>query len=302
MKTPINFSSPYDVTSLITFLEDPVTQAFAWKLTPHPNSILTNAIAATSYSSDLTLPGHGSTVFRSAGGLQEASAIDNESGGEGAGLSFVAFFDDDAITAFQVNAGDWDGAMLSIYSFNYRQLKMGQLIEFEGPIGAMTEEGPTFTSEARQLTSVAKVKIGRLASSMCDAVPFGGPRCKKDLTALTRTGKVVTSLPDADNTRTIFRASALPSPTVSYVEGKVIWTTGNNTGRKSEIKSFTNGTKELELHEELPLPIAVSDQFTIIEGCDHTWEMCQLYGNATRFKGQPFIKNLEEANRIDRAA
>ncbi len=193
MKKPINFQSPYDVTSLITFLQDPVTLGYAWKLTPSANSILTAAIGATSFGSDLTLPGHGSTIFRSGGGvLIEASAIDNESTQEGAGLSFTAIFDDDAITAFAVNAGDWDNALLEIYSFNYRQLKMGQLIEFSGHIGAVTEEGPTFQAEARQLTSIAKVKIGRLASSMCDAIPFGGPRCKKDLTALTRTNQTVT--------------------------------------------------------------------------------------------------------------
>ncbi len=302
MKTPINYSSPYNATSLITFLQDPVTQAFAWKLTPNANSILTNAIAATSYDTDITLPGHGSTVFRSAGGLHEASAIDNEAGQEGAGLSFIAFFDDDAITASQVNAGDWDDALLEIFSFNYRKLAMGQLIEFSGPIGALTEEGPTFTAEARQLTSRARVKIGRLASASCDANPFGGPRCKKDVTALTRTAQVVTSLPDADNLQNTFRASGLSAPTVAYDNGLITWTSGNNTGRRSEIKAFTLATKQIVLHEDLPFAIVTSDQFTIIEGCDRTFAQCQQYDNAIHFKGQPYILNMEEANRIDRAA
>jgi uncharacterized phage protein (TIGR02218 family) len=303
MKTPINYSSPYNVTSLITFLQDPVTLGFAWKLTPAADSILTEPIAATSYKSDHTLPGHGDTVFRSAGGLHEASAIDNESGQEGAGLSFTALFSDDAITASQINAGDWDNARLTVYGFNYKDLRMGQLIEFHGPIGAINEEGVIFTAEARQLTALARNKIGRLACSSCDVKVFGDPvRCKKDLTALTRSGQVVTSIPDAGNAQNTFRASGLSAPTVAYDDGLVIWTAGANLGRKSEIKTYTNATKQIVLHEDLPFAIAAADTFTIKEGCNRTFERCIQYDNAPHFKGQPYITNVEEANRIDRAA
>lgn len=302
MKTPINYSSPYDETSLITFLEDPVTLGFAWKLTPAADSILTDPIAATSYKDDHTLPGHGDTIFRSAGGLHEASAIDNESGQEGAGLSFSALFSDDAITPAQINAGDWDNARLTIYSFNYKDLRMGQWIEYHGPIGAVTEEGVIFTAEARQLTALARNKIGRLASSSCDVKLFGDARCKKDLTALTSTGKVVTSIPDAGNAQNTFRASALSAPTVAYDDGLIIWTEGANLGRKCEIKTFTLATKQIVLHEDLPFAIAVDDEFTIKEGCNRTFERCIEYDNARHFKGQPYITNIEEANRVDRAA
>jgi uncharacterized phage protein (TIGR02218 family) len=300
-KTPVNFQSPYDATSLITFLRDPVTLAFAWKLTPTANSVLTSAIAATTHTKDLTLPGHGATVFRSAGGLNQASAIDEEAGQEGAGLEFEAIFDDTTITQAQVAAGDWDGAKLEIFSFNYKVPNMGQLIEFSGNLGAITEEGQTFKAEARQLTSIARIKIGRLASANCDVKVFGDARCKKVLTAITRTGQAITSVPDTQNT---FRASAMSTPTVAYTNGLVTFTSGLNSGRTFEVKAFNNGSsqKEIVFHLDTPYAMAIGDQFTIIEGCDRTLAQCILHANAINFRGLPYITNVEEFNRIDRAA
>jgi uncharacterized phage protein (TIGR02218 family) len=298
-KTPINYQSPYDATSLITFNQDPVSTGYAWKLTPAATSVLTNAIAATSHTKDLTLPGHGATVFRSAGGLNQVSAVDTESGQESAGLEFEAVFDDAAITAAQVHAGDWDNAKLEIFSFNYKVPNMGQLIEFSGRIGTITEEGPVFKAEARHLTSIARIKIGRLASANCDVKVFGDARCKKDLTALTRTNQNVTSVPDTQNT---FRASALASPTIAYTNGKITFTAGLNTGRSFDIKSFDNATKEIVLHLDTPFAIAISDKFTIIEGCDRTLAQCIQFANVINFRGVPYIKNVEELNRIERAA
>lgn len=297
-EVPINYQSPYDATSLVTFLKDPVTQAYAWKLTPRAGSPIANPIGATSHTKSLTLPGHGSLVFRTNGGIIP-SAIDNEAGQEGAGAEFNAVFDDSVITKVAVNAGDWNGAKLEIYLFNYKATKMGQLIEFSGRLGSVREEGVGFKAEARQLTSIARLKIGRLVTAGCDVQVFGDARCKKDLTALTRTGQVVTSVPSAQNT---FRASGLSAPTVAYAEGLVTFTSGLNSGRTLQIKSYDNGTKEIVFHLDTPYAIAINDQFTIIEGCNRTAAQCVQYANKINYRGFDFISNIEEINRIDRAA
>src|SRR4029077_10638524 len=99
---------------------DPVNLCTCWKLTPSADSILTNAIGATSHTRDLVLPGH-SNIFRRIGGI-EPTAVDTEAGSESAGLTFQAVFDDEAITKVQIGAGDWDGAKLEIFTANYKKL------------------------------------------------------------------------------------------------------------------------------------------------------------------------------------
>lgn len=297
-ETPINYESPYDATSLITFLKDPVTQAFAWKLTPRASSPITNPIGATSHTKSLTLPGHGSLSFRTNGGIIP-TAIDNEAGQEGAGAQFDAVFDDTVFTKAAVNAGDWNGAKLEIYLFNYKATKMGQLIEFAGRLGTVREEGGGFRAEARQLASIARLKIGRLVTAGCDVKRLGDSRCKLNLAPFTRTAQVVTSVPSAQNT---FRASGLSAPTVAYAEGLVTFTSGLNNGREFPIKSFDNATKEIVLHTDTPFAIATSDQFTIVEGCARNIAACVAFANIMNYRGFPYITNIEEINRIERAA
>lgn len=296
-KSVINYSSPYDATSLITFLADPVTQCTCWKLTPSADSILTNAIGATSHTRDLVLPGHSNT-FRRIGGI-EPTAVDTESGSESAGLTFQAVFDDAAITKVQIGAGDWDGAKLEIYSLNYKALKMGQLIEFSGKIGGFSEEGQLFSAEARHLTAIARLKVGRRASANCDARRFGDARCQRDLTDVTHTGKTVTT----GASQVTFRASALAASIVFTMEnGEIHFTSGENAGRIGIVRTWDAGTGEITLQRAMPYLIAVGNTFTAIEGCGRTQQDCEDRDNIENYQGLPFITNIEKFNQIIRAA
>lgn len=300
-KTVINYSGAYTEQSLHDFLADPVTQAFCWKLTPHPDSIINDPIGATSHTRDLVLPGHGALVFRRIGGLLP-TAIDTEAGSESAGLSYRAIFDDTAITPLQLAEGDWDAAQLDIYSINYKALTMGQFIEFSGQIGGFTEEGIVWEAQARPLTALARIKVGRRASANCDVRVFGDPkRCKKSLAALTHTGAVVTTGASQDT----FRASALPAAVlVSMLNGTVTFTTGQNAGRSRVVRSWNPANGEITLQKALPFTIAVSDQFTAVEGCDRSANGpagCIAHNNIINFQGLRFITNVEKFNQIIRA-
>jgi uncharacterized phage protein (TIGR02218 family) len=294
----INYQSPYDATSLIAYQAGRAAETcFAWKLTPHSSSVLTNPIAGTDNTRNLLLPGHGSTLFRSVAGIVP-SAIDVESGQESAGLEFQALFDTSEFTRAAVNAGDWNSAKLEVFELSFRNPKMGQLVSFAGRVGTIREEGRLFKAQATPLTSIGRLKIGRKTGANCDVKVFGDHRCRKDLTALTRSG-TITSVPDSQHT---FRASGLASPTVAYDNGRVTWASGNNSGRRAEIKSFDNATKEVVLHFDQPLAIQVGDAFTIIEGCNRTPDQCEAYANIINFRGFRYITNIEEINRIIRAA
>jgi uncharacterized phage protein (TIGR02218 family) len=293
----INYQSPYTAQSLIDYMARRAAEmCFAWKLTPHANSILTNPIAGTDNTRDLTLPGHGATAFRSIAGIAP-SAIDVESGQDSAGLDFTAIFDTAEFTRAAVNSGDWNSAKLEVYELSFRYPAMGQLVGFSGRIGTVREEGPIFKAQATPLTAVGRLKIGRKTGANCDVKVFTGPRCNRDPSDLTRAG-AVTTVPNVQHT---FRASSLASPTVMYDNGTVTWTGGNNIARRAEIKSFDDSTKEIVLHLDLPYAIQVGDTFSILEGCDRRPDTCELYSNIINFRGFRFITNVEEMQRIIRA-
>lgn len=295
-KTVFNFQSPYDATSLRTFLADPVTSATCWKLTPHADSIINDPIGATSHTRDLVLPGHGSLVFRRIGGIVP-TAVDTESGQESAGLTFQAVFDDAAITPLQLTSGDWDGALLEIYTVNYKALNMGQFIEFSGQIGGFSEEGIVFEAQARPLTSIARIKVGRRASANCDVREYGDSRCKLDLTSQTHAATVTTGA-----SQDTFRASALPAAVLfTMLDGKVIFTSGQNNGRKGIVRAWNPANGEIILQKAMPFLIAVSDTFTAIEGCDRSVAACIARNNIINFRGLNFITNLERFHQINRA-
>src|SRR6185503_12390310 len=298
MKTVINFESPYTEQSLHDFLADPVTLAYCWKLTPRAGSIITTAIGATSHTRDLTLPGHGSLVFRRAGGIKP-TAVDTEAGQESAGLNFLAVFDDDAITPIQLDEGDWDGALLEIFKINYAALKMGQMIEFSGHIGGFTEEGIVFTADARPLTALARIKVGRRASANCDVREFGDPvRCQRSLVDLTHSGTVTTG----DTTGASLRASALPAAVLfTMLDGKVTFTSGQNAGRTRVVRDWNNSSGEIIFQKAFPFPIAISDNFTAVEGCNRTEAACLERDNIINYQGLNFMTNIEKFNRIRRA-
>jgi len=295
----INYQSPYDATSLLTYQAGRAAEmCFAWKLTPHASSVLTNPIAGTDNTRNLLLPGHGSMVFRSVAGITP-SAIDVESGQESAGLEFQALFDTSEFTRAAVNAGDWNSAKLEVFELSFRYPNMGQLVSFAGRIGTVHEEGLLFKAQATPLTAVGRLKIGRKTGANCDVKVFGDHRCKLDLAPYTRTGQTVTSVPNAQHT---FRASGLASPTVAYENGQVWWTSGDNAPRKFEIKSYDDATKEVVLHLDAPFAIVPGAGFTIIEGCNRTPDQCEAYLNIINFRGFRNITNVEEIQRIIRAA
>lgn len=295
----INFQSPYDDQSLITYQGGrAIEMCSAWKLTPHSSSVLTNPIAGTDNTRNLLLPGHGSTVFRSLAGITP-SAIDVESGQESAGLEFTAVFDTAEFTRAAVSAGDWNSAKLEVFELSFRNPDMGQLVSFSGRLGTIREQGRIFTAQASPLTAVGRLKIGRKTGANCDVKVFGDHRCKLNLAPYTRTAQVVTAVPDSQHT---FRAAGLATPTVAYANGQVWWTSGDNAPRKFEIKSYDEATKEVVLHLDAPFAIGSGDVFTIIEGCNRTPEQCEAYLNIINFRGFRYITNVEEINRIIRAA
>ncbi|HYY42156.1 MAG TPA: DUF2163 domain-containing protein, partial [Pyrinomonadaceae bacterium] len=295
MRTPRNYSAPYTSADLLNHMAQSVTTlAVCLKLTPTTGS----AIGFTSTTRNLTLAAHPGVTFLAAPGLMPTTVEHNVS--EVPDMECDLILTASGITEDDWLAGAWQAATAEVFTLNYAAPTMGELVDFSGKVHDGRLLGEMIKLELRGKSAVAQLNVCDVNSPTCRS-KFGDPtpgQCTKDLTALTRTGQAVTSVTD----RLTFRASATLAPTVSYNEGLITWTSGNNAGRSMEVKTFDNATKEFVLKQPMGKAIQTGDGFTVVEGCDKLIATCIAYANAINFVGEPYTPLPEKAFRIPATA
>lgn len=76
--------------------------------------------------------------------------------------------------------------------------------------------------------------------------------------------------------------------------GEVVMTSGQNTGLRRTVRSYSPGV--VSLAYPLPKDVANGDTFTIYPGCDRRLTTCDTkFGNKPRFRGTPFVPVPETA-------
>ena len=86
--------------------------------------------------------------------------------------------------------------------------------------------------------------------------------------------------------------TSLPDPDGFYALGAVTFISGQNSGVRRSIKSYTG--QQVELSSPLVFDLAPGDAFTIVAGCDKTQSMCSAkYNNLANYKGTPFVPKPE---------
>jgi len=80
-----------------------------------------------------------------------------------------------------------------------------------------------------------------------------------------------------------------------FSRGRLLFTSGANTGVRRAIKVHAQSQGRLELSFPLLEPVAVGDRFTITAGCDKTQGTngCAKFNNLPNFKGTPYIPKPE---------
>lgn len=79
-----------------------------------------------------------------------------------------------------------------------------------------------------------------------------------------------------------------------YAQGRVVSTSGANTGVARAIKS--NMASAFTLIQPLPVIPSAGDSFTVYAGCDRTMGRCSTkFNNLGRFKGTPFVPTPESS-------
>jgi uncharacterized phage protein (TIGR02218 family) len=131
--------------------------------------------------------------------------------------------------------------------------------------------------------------VGKTHTVTC---PFtlGDSNCKFSLVAESETVSTIVAA------RRKFTVSGLAGTQSNdfYKYGKVTWTSGNNAGLISEIKSYVNASGTIELRLQTASEIAIGDGFDITEGCDKTRDTCtNKFSNVVNFGGFPFIPGTD---------
>lgn len=188
------------------------------------------------------------------------------------------------ITADDIRAGKYRGAEIVEFTVDWRYPWAGKFIQQRFWVDTTSTTTERWTAEVVGLLGRLRKKKGRVYSRDCDA-DFGDARCGLDLAPYTFTGKSVTAIV----TQRLAFESDCVNPRGFFNLGLVTWTTGANTGLKSEIKNFLAANGRVKFTLRTPFDIQVGDTFTIRKGCAKTLAACKAYGNVVNHRGFPTI-------------
>jgi len=187
-----------------------------------------------------------------------------------------------------ISLGLWDNAAVEVWRVDWSNTD-NRVILRKGSLGEISRGDIAYEAEVRGLAHALNQEQGRTYGRLCDVRRFGDARCGLDVTgpSFTGSGSVVSSLDD-----TIVTVSGLDGYADDrFTAGLLTWTSGANAGAEIEIRSHfvVSGAVQLTLWQRAALPIHDGDDFTIVTGCDRSWEACQAFANSVNFRGFPHI-------------
>jgi uncharacterized phage protein (TIGR02218 family) len=188
------------------------------------------------------------------------------------------------ITDEDISLGLWDDADVEIWIVDWSNVA-NRVIDKKGSIGEVTRGDLAYEAEIRGLAHRLNQEQGRTYQRLCDAV-LGDARCGVDLDdpSFSGAGEVVSSTDD----RLLIVSGLGDFASGLFAHGLLTWTSGANAGVSVEIRGHSGSS--LSLWRRAALPVEAGDEFTIVAGCDKSWDMCRArFDNGQNFRGFPHI-------------
>jgi uncharacterized phage protein (TIGR02218 family) len=202
-------------------------------------------------------------------------------------LDVEGVLDNENITEGDIKAGLYDFAEIEIFIVNYENLTQGALILRTGWLGEVKYSRSKFVAEVRGLLQNLSQNIGELYSPSCRA-KLGDLRCKIDIEDFTYSGSITAVVSNQ-----IFIDSTRSEDNGWFNGGEITFTSGNNDGLKMEVKGFRD--KQITLMLPMPYDVENSDTYSIIAGCDKSFDTCiAKFNNAINFRGEPHVPGIDK--------
>lgn len=223
-----------------------------------------------------------------------ASAIDttiNTAGNTAGDVEVLGLFSDSAIRSEDVADGLLDGARFEAWRVDWGDPTEIPRRLVKGILSSTTQERASY--KATVLTPATRLAQQPLLETYTPSCRFelGDARCGVDLDSY-RVAGAVASVPALNAVLQLHRRQFTdPGRTEVndyFALGTLVWVTGDNAGRRSEVKSSRDGV--ITLWSPVPNPIRVGDTYEMVPGCDKRKQTCKgLYNNYVRFGGFPDI-------------
>lgn len=234
--------------------------------------------------------------YKPCAGLR-ASAVASamvSTGNDAGDVQAVGILSDDDISEQDVADGLFDGARIQVWRVNWRRPQETPVRLVRGILTSAQHDGLTYTASVQ--TPVSRLSTQPLlevhtASCRWD---FTDSRCTINANSvtdnLTVTGVfAINAITQAH--RRAFRANSTRNDNY-YDFGTATFTSGQNAGRSSEIKSFVGGV--VTLWDPMPYAIASGDSVRLMAGCNKTKDHCMnKWSNFENFGGFPDIPGLD---------
>lgn len=231
---------------------------------------------------------------------QTSSSIKSTAGSGVDTLQLTGTTTSTALTDTDLFCDKYQGASVLVFTLNYMDLTMGEMVESVGYIGEVTITESGYSIEVLSLESGLKRYQGEVTSALCRVKEFGDSRCKFNVAAYTDT-YTITSV----SSSTQWQGTASPgaglvgSQTNGWYDfGKVKAASGLNSGTVRSVKtqlfvsiSMSVVTNNFLLTEAFPFPVSPGDTFAIAVGCDRVFASSCVakFNNARNFRGEPYL-------------
>lgn len=213
-------------------------------------------------------------------------------------LEVEGYLDSAGLTEEDMMSGHYDFAAVEIFQVNYEDLTMGRAVLATGTLGEVRNEDGKFSAELRGLAQALQQQVGSLYSPDCRAnfcdhpAPNGIWRCYLDVEDWTFTG-AVTGV-DGDDPHQVFTDSARTEDAWYFTYGRLLWTSGENSGRAVEVRRFQAGGI-FDLFEGMTHPVEIGDEYSVSAGCDKRFETCRdRFDNVVNFRGEPHLPGIHK--------
>jgi len=260
-----------------------ITPAFCLKITGRNGAV----VAFTTHDADLVVDGltYKSKASFTQSALRWSNRVEDQPTMIN-GLIDVEFLGS-TIIAEDVRLGVYNNATYMLFMTDYTNTANITVLK-EGKIAAVTPNGTEYNAELRNMFApVIKTPLVKAVTIGC-RVELGSAPC--GITRESDTGTIDAAASMSELSASAFAWSGSGDPEEQLVGGEFIFTSGDYTWFRNQVKSYDNTTKTFIFVRPFPVVDEPFWNFTVFEGCPKTFEACRdRFGNAINFQGYPHV-------------